>query len=116
MNCDLVQAEQDAERACRTGPMTQRLAWLASRTFAVSYGQLYARRPLVSLDESRNMVRYQRRALELLEQSLALTDADKRAEFWRDVIQGDPSLPLLGERFRELNERYAPTRPAAGGE
>jgi tetratricopeptide (TPR) repeat protein len=119
MRRDLARAEQDAERACRSAEMTQRLSFLAARTFAVSFSHLAARGSLLSLDEARTMARYRRRAVELLDQSLALTPADQRASFWRDVIQRDPWLQLLSDqpRYRELNAQYARRLPApAGGE
>jgi tetratricopeptide (TPR) repeat protein len=119
MRRDLARAEQDAERACRSAEMTQRLSFLAARTFAVSFSHLAARGSLLSLDEARTMARYRRRAVELLDQSLALTPADQRASFWRDVIQRDPWLQLLSDqpRYRELNAQHARRLPApAGGE
>ena len=73
-----------------------------------------ARGSFVSLEESRNMGRYRRRAVELLDQSLALTPAAERASFWRVAIQSDPWLRLLSEhspRYRELSESV---RAAAG--
>ena len=98
--------------------MTPRLAWLAARTFAVAYSQLAARGSLLSVDEGRNMVRYRRRALELVDRSLSLTAADQRASFWRDAIQADSWLRLLSDqpRYRELQRLYATTSAAAPGE
>jgi tetratricopeptide (TPR) repeat protein len=114
---DAAQAETDAERACRSGELTQRVAWLAARSFAVSFGHQMARGSLLSLDEGKTKIRYRQRAVELLEQSLALTPPDERAAFWRTSIHSDGWLRLLDghPRYQELLNQYGTPKTAPAG-
>jgi Tfp pilus assembly protein PilF len=108
-------AEEDAERAWAFGPQTQRYAWMAARTLAIVHGRLQSRGSFVSVEESKDMVRYRQRAIALLEQALLRAPPEKRPSLWREAIEEDVWFPLLSDQpaFRELKRKYAPSiRPA----
>jgi tetratricopeptide (TPR) repeat protein len=101
-------AEADAELACRLGPPTQRITWLAARTYAICFAHLEARGRMVSVPEGDAKFRYRDRAVGLLDRALALTPENQRAGFWHEVIQGDSWLQLLEQhpRYRELQKQF----------
>jgi tetratricopeptide (TPR) repeat protein len=108
-------AEDDAERAWALGPQTQRYAWMAARTLAIVHGRLQSRGRFVSVEESKNMVRYRQRVVALLEQALLQAPQGERPAYWRDTIEADAWLSLLRDQpaFQQLQRKYAPAlKPA----
>ena len=110
MQKDFDGAEDDAERAWVIDRQTPRIAWMAARTLALVHARLRSQGTFVSVQESKDMVRYRKRAVELLEQALALTPPDEQGSFWRDVVQHDVWLSQLSDqpKYRELAQKYSP--------
>jgi tetratricopeptide (TPR) repeat protein len=106
-------AESDAEQALAAAEPTQRITWLAARSFALVYGRLASRGQFVSLEESKEKVRYRNRALILLQQALDLTAPEQRPAFWQAAVEQDAWFGLLREhpQYGELKRKYAPTAP-----
>ncbi len=108
-------AEEDAERAWAAGPQTPRLAWMAARTLAIVHGRLQMRGRFVSVEESKNMVRYRQRAAALFEQALLRTPEAQWPTYWQTAIESDPAFSHLRDQpaFQALKRKYAPeVKPA----
>jgi tetratricopeptide (TPR) repeat protein len=108
-------AEEDAEQAWAIGPPSPRVAWLAARTLAVIHTGLRSRGSFVSVQESKDMVRYRKRAMALVEQALILTPPNEQKAFWRNAVQRDPWLSQLSDqdpKYLELQQKYGPATAA----
>jgi eukaryotic-like serine/threonine-protein kinase len=97
------EAAADASRAVRLGEPTDKRLYGAAR--------IYAKAATAAAGEVKNSGRvalnlvsgYQDQALEQLQKAIAMLPSRERRKFVRDVVQNDPALAALQNRFRSLD-------------
>lgn len=105
-------AVADAEESLRLGGPDQRTAYNAARIYAKAAETAFAEAPRRNLGLARTADDYQDRAQALIRLAIERLPADRRAAFWRDVVQPDPALAAIRRRpkFSQLaspSERQA---------
>jgi eukaryotic-like serine/threonine-protein kinase len=93
------EAVADAEKALALGKPSQDLYYKSARVYALASVVVGAEVRKRGQDSVRLVTRYQDRAAFLLRQAVNQLPADKRASFWREVIQTDPALRTLRRRL-----------------
>src|SRR5262249_14355584 len=106
------EAVVDAEEALSHGKPTPRLLYGVARTYAQA-ADLAATDTRLRSDAGPCSVRYEKRALILLQQAIEAQPATDRKAFWQNVIQTDDALEPLRKRsqfVRMIAAYLTPTR------
>jgi tetratricopeptide (TPR) repeat protein len=106
-------AVDDAENALHHGEPTPRMLYLAARIYAQAADLAITEASRRTLGLPRISSQYTARAQVLLRRALEKLPAEQRASFWRDVIQGDPTLRVILRHadFAELGRSFSATEP-----
>ena len=86
------EAVVEAEDALHHGEPTPRMLYVAARIYAQAAELAITKASRRTLGLPRISSQYTARAQGLLRRALEKLPAEQRAAFWRDVIQGDPTL------------------------
>jgi tetratricopeptide (TPR) repeat protein/tRNA A-37 threonylcarbamoyl transferase component Bud32 len=89
------EASADAEEAARRGAAEPRTLYDAARILAQAAERAAGEVGRRGRSDVLAVQRYQDRAVQLLGEALRRTAADRRAAFWRDVVQTDQALRTL---------------------
>ncbi|WP_435008185.1 protein kinase domain-containing protein [Tundrisphaera lichenicola] len=101
-------AVADAEESLRKGPTDHRVAYNASRIFAKAAEVALAESLRRGIGLRQLAEDYQDRAQALIRLAIERLPDDRRADFWRDVVQHDPALAAIRRRpkFSQLAGQY----------
>ncbi len=101
-------AVADAEEVVRRRGSDPRTLYNAARIYARAASAAAAEGPRRNLGQLRLAEDYQAKAQALIRRSLEHLPADRRAAFWRDVVQTDPSMAAIRQhpRFSQLAGQY----------
>ena len=107
------EAVAEAEDAMHHGEPTPRMLYLAARIYAQAADLEITKASRRTLGLPRISSQYTARAQGLLRRALEKLPAEQRASFWRDVIQGDPTLRVILRHpdFAELGRSFPATEP-----
>src|SRR5208337_5453714 len=107
------EAVVEAEDALHHGEPTPRMLYVAARIYAQAADLAITKASRRTLGLPRISTEYTARAQRLLRRALKKLPAEKRAAFWRDVIQGDPTLRVILRHadFDELGRSFPATEP-----
>ena len=103
----------EAEDALHHGEPTPRMLYVAARIYAQAADLAITKASRRTLGLPRIFSQYTARAQGLLRRALEKLPAAQRAAFWRDVIQGDPTLRVILRHadFAELGRPFPATEP-----
>ena len=93
-------AASDVEESLRRGEQTPRRLYNAARTYAQAVAVAAAEVGRRGHEASRDAQAYEARAATLLGRTLERTPADRRATFWREIVEPDDALAALRKRPR----------------
>ncbi len=93
-------AASDVEESLRRGEQTPRRLYNAARTYAQAVAVAAAEVARRGHEASRDALAYEARAATLLGRTLERTPADRRATFWREIVEPDDALAALRKRPR----------------
>ena len=101
-------AVADAEESLRHGPADHRTAYNAARIYAKAAEAAIAEAPRGGRGLLRQAEDYQDSAQALIRLAIERLPEDRRAAFWRDVVQPDPALAAVRQRpkFSQLAGQY----------
>ena len=88
-------AASDVEESLRRGEQTPRRLYNAARTYAQAVAVAAAEVARRGHEASRDALAYEARAATLLGRTLERTPADRRATFWREIVEPDDALAAL---------------------
>jgi len=102
-------AVDDARAALRLGKADPRVIYNAARIYALA-APLAAAEPGANGRSARSLAAsYQEKAVNLIRETLHREAPDRRATFWREIIQPDPGLSAI-RRWLNFEELIAPFR------
>jgi tetratricopeptide (TPR) repeat protein/tRNA A-37 threonylcarbamoyl transferase component Bud32 len=93
-------AVADAETALGRGAPDERLTYNAARIYAQAAQAAAAEVRKKGRDAVVLFNKYQDRALDLVAETMRRVAPERRAEFWRNQIQGDPAFQVIVPRLR----------------
>jgi tetratricopeptide (TPR) repeat protein len=101
-------AVADAKESLRRGPADHRTAYNAARIYAKAAEAAIAEAPQGGRGLLRQAEDYQESAQALIRLAIERLPEDRRAAFWRDVVQPDPALAAvrLRPKFSQLAGQY----------
>jgi eukaryotic-like serine/threonine-protein kinase len=101
-------AVADAKESLRRGPADHRTAYNAARIYAKAAEAAVAEAPRGGRGLLRQAEDYQDSAQALIRLAIERLPEDRRAAFWRDVVQPDPALVEVRQRpkFSQLASQY----------
>jgi eukaryotic-like serine/threonine-protein kinase len=98
----------DAEESLRRGTPDARTHYNAARVYGRAVTAATSEGPRRNLGQIQVAEKYQERAQTLIRQALDLLPAERRADFWRTVVQTDPAFSAIRQRpkFSQLAGQF----------
>ena len=98
----------DAEESLRIGPSSPRLLYNAARTYAQAAARIAADAKRDNRNAGALPNQWQDRAVQLLQEALAMQTPTERIEFWQTYVQNDPALGSIRQKngYKVLASRH----------
>jgi tetratricopeptide (TPR) repeat protein len=108
------QAVDDVEAALRLGKPSARMSYNAARVYCQAANAASTEIRKKGQDAVAQVIRYQDRAVELVQESLKRLPAEKRATFPTEALN-DPDLSAIRRRLRSIFPAGSPVSPTGSG-